>query len=119
VSYASSDDAERHAALENMSRIKSLTPADVVYKDGTPFTGTTPNGVSISTVRGCGGLRGMRSRMGAVIVPRLRWTRRQPKGSSPDFQKQRAFFESFSRRDHDGTRASARGRKGRSDAGTP
>jgi hypothetical protein len=36
-------DAERHAAL-GMSRIKSLTPGDLVYKDGTPFTGTMPNG---------------------------------------------------------------------------
>jgi hypothetical protein len=31
-------------ALENMKRIKSFTPGDVVYKDGTPFTGTMPNG---------------------------------------------------------------------------
>jgi hypothetical protein len=41
--YTSSGDAERRAAL-GMSRIKSLTPGDLVYKDGTPFTGTTPNG---------------------------------------------------------------------------
>jgi hypothetical protein len=27
-----------------MSRIKSLTPGDLAYKDGVPFTGTTPNG---------------------------------------------------------------------------
>jgi hypothetical protein len=41
--YTSPGDAERHAAL-GMSRIKSLTPGDLVYRDGTPFTGTTPNG---------------------------------------------------------------------------
>jgi hypothetical protein len=39
-----SGEAQRDAALENMSRIQSLTPGDLVYKDGTPFTGTTPNG---------------------------------------------------------------------------
>jgi hypothetical protein len=44
VPYTSSGDAERRGALENMKRIKSFTPADVVYKDGTPFTGTMPNG---------------------------------------------------------------------------
>jgi hypothetical protein len=33
----SSGDAERHAALENMSRIQS-EPGDRVYKDGVPFT---------------------------------------------------------------------------------
>ena len=27
-----------------MSRIKSYTPGDLAYKDGVPFTGTTPNG---------------------------------------------------------------------------
>jgi hypothetical protein len=39
-----SAEAQRDAALENMSRIQSLTPGDLVYKDGTPFTGTMPNG---------------------------------------------------------------------------
>jgi hypothetical protein len=43
VPYTSGD-AERRAALENMSRIKSLTPSDIAYKDGVPFTGTMPNG---------------------------------------------------------------------------
>jgi hypothetical protein len=42
--YTSPGDAERHAALENMKRIKSLTPGDLAYKDGVPFTGTMPNG---------------------------------------------------------------------------
>jgi hypothetical protein len=42
--YTSPGDADRHAALENMSRIRSFTPADLTYKDGTPFTGTMPNG---------------------------------------------------------------------------
>jgi hypothetical protein len=42
--YASSGDADRHAALENMKRIRSLTPCDRAYKDGVPFTGTMPNG---------------------------------------------------------------------------
>ena len=41
--YTSSGDAERHAAL-GMSRVESLTPGDLVYKDGTPFTGTASNG---------------------------------------------------------------------------
>jgi hypothetical protein len=41
--YTSPGDAERHAALENMSRIRS-EPGDRVYKDGVPFTGTTPSG---------------------------------------------------------------------------
>jgi hypothetical protein len=44
VPYTSPGDAERHAALENMSRIKSLTPSNIAYKDGVPFTGTMPNG---------------------------------------------------------------------------
>jgi hypothetical protein len=39
-----SSEAQRAAALENMSRIKSLTPGDLAYKDGVPFTGTMPNG---------------------------------------------------------------------------
>jgi hypothetical protein len=39
-----SSEAQRAAALENMSRIRSFTPADNTYKDGTPFTGTMPNG---------------------------------------------------------------------------
>jgi hypothetical protein len=43
VPYTSSGDDERHAALENMSRIQS-EPGDRVYKDGVPFTGTTPSG---------------------------------------------------------------------------
>jgi hypothetical protein len=42
--YTSPGDAERHAALENMKRIRSLTPGDLAYKDGVPFTGTMPNG---------------------------------------------------------------------------
>jgi hypothetical protein len=39
-----SGEAQRDAALENMSRIQSLTPGDLVYKDGTPFSGRAPNG---------------------------------------------------------------------------
>jgi hypothetical protein len=39
-----SAEAQRDAALENMSRIQSLTPGDLVYKDGTPFSGRAPNG---------------------------------------------------------------------------
>jgi hypothetical protein len=34
--YTSPGDAERHAALENMKRVRSFTPADLTYKDGTP-----------------------------------------------------------------------------------
>jgi hypothetical protein len=39
-----SGEAQRDAALENISRIQSSTPGDLVYKDGTPFSGRAPNG---------------------------------------------------------------------------
>ena len=110
--YTSSGDADRHAALENMSRIRALTPSDIAYKDGVPFTGTMPNGDEYihgallrRPARDTLTQRGHRSTLAMDAASAEDFFTR-----FPDARRLRKL----SRRDHDCTRASTRRRNGRS-----